>query len=406
MKIAMIGQKGIPTRFGGIERHVEALAVRLGRKGHDVLVYTRAWYAAPSRRFSPGVRTIATPTIKTKNLDAIVHTFTSTIHAIRSNVDVIHYHGVGPSLLAWIPRVFAPRIKVVATFHCVDRNHQKWGFVARTMLGLGERAACTFTHETIAVSKTLQSYCMNRFGRDVKYVPNGIEAPGRSGTDVLAKFGLKKDGYIIMVSRLVRHKGAHHLIEAYTRLQKRGLTRGKKLVIVGDSAFTDDYVAELKKMAAGNRDILFTGYLKGKALDQVFAGAYAVVHPSESEGLPIAVLEAMSYGKTVLASDIPENMEVVRDHGMSFRNRSVPDLARKLRVLLDSPALAAEKGAAAKAFVIENYHWDDVAKGVDHVYASLAGPAHRHAALRPRVATARSATRRAHRHSVRQKIAA
>src|SRR5512135_3607806 len=144
MKGAMIGQKGIPTRFGGIERHVEALAVRLGRKGHDVLVYTRAWYAAPKRRFSQGVRTIATPTIRTKNLDAIVHTFTSTVHAIREGVDVIHYHGVGPSLLAWIPRVFAPRIKVVATFHCIDRNHQKWGLLARTMLGIGERAACLF----------------------------------------------------------------------------------------------------------------------------------------------------------------------------------------------------------------------------------------------------------------------
>lgn len=371
MKVAMIGQKGIPTRFGGIERHVEALAVRLGKKGHDVTVYTRAWYAAPKRRFSKGVRTVATPTIKTKHFDAIVHTFTSTVHAIRSGADVIHYHGVGPSLLAWIPRVFAPRIRVVATFHCVDRNHQKWGLLARTMLGAGERAACLFPHQTIAVSKTLQSYCMNRFGNDVRYVPNGIEAPPRVGTDVLAKFGLKKDGYIVMVSRLVRHKGAHHLIEAYARLQKRSLTRGKKLVIVGDSAFTDDYVAELKAMAAGNRDVLFTGYLKGKALEQMFGNAYAVVHPSESEGLPIAVLEAMSYGKIVLGSDIPENMEVIGEHGMSFRNRSVPDLTRKLRILLDSPELAKTQGTAAKAFVLEHYHWDDVAREVDRLYSSL-----------------------------------
>lgn len=375
----MIGQKGIPTQFGGIERHVEALAVRLGKKGHDVLVYSRAWYVASagkkgrrSWKFSPGVRVVVTPTIKTKHLDAIVHTFTSTVHAIRSGADVIHYHGVGPSLLAWIPRVFSPRTKVVATFHCVDRNHQKWGLFARLMLGAGERAACLFPHRTIAVSKTLQSYCMHRFGDDVAYVPNGIEAPPRVGGDVLAKFGLKKDGYVVMVSRLVRHKGAHHLIEAYVRLQKRGLTRGKKLVIVGDSAFTDDYVRELKAMAAGNKDILFTGYLKGKALEQAFGNAYAVVHPSESEGLPIAVLEAMSYGKTVLASDIPENMEVVRDHGMSFRNRSVPDLARKLRVLLDSPALAARKGAEAKAFVLQEYHWDDVARAIDREYAALA----------------------------------
>jgi len=383
----MIGQKGIPTQFGGIERHVEALAVRLGKKGHEVTVYTRAWYAAPKRRFAKGVRTVATPTLKTKHFDAIVHTFTSTIHAIRSGAEVIHYHGVGPSLLAWIPRVFSPRTRVVATFHCVDRNHQKWGLLARIMLGAGERAACLFPHQTIAVSKTLQSYCMNRFGNDVRYIPNGIEAPARIGTEILAKFGLKKDGYVVMVSRLVRHKGAHHLIEAYMRLQKRGLTRGKKLVIVGDSAFTDDYVAELKAMAAGNSEILFTGYLKGKALEQVFGNAYAVVHPSESEGLPIAVLEAMSYGKTVLGSDIHENMEVIREHGMSFRNRSVSDLTRILRVLLDSPALAKEKGADAKEFVLEYYHWDDVAKEVERLYSSLmstqrkAGGAERKAAV-------------------------
>jgi len=371
MKIAMIGQKGIPTQFGGIERHVEALAVRLGKRGHEVTVYTRSWYAPAKRRFAKGVSTVATPTINSKHLDAIVHTFSSTVHAIRNGAEVIHYHGVGPSLLSWIPRVFAPGVKVVSTFHCVDRNHQKWGFVARTMLGLGERAACVFPHQTIAVSKTLQSYGMNRFGGDIVYVPNGIETPGRIGTEVLSKFGLKKDGYVVMVSRLVKHKGAHHLIEAYQRLQKRGLTRGKKLVIVGGSAFTDAYVAQLRAMAAGNSEILFTGYLKGRALEQVFAGAFAVVHPSESEGLPIAVLEAMSYGKTVLASDIPENMECIREHGMSFRNRSVPDLTRKLRVLLDSPEMVASQGAAAKKFVISNYHWDDVARGVERVYDSL-----------------------------------
>lgn len=371
MKIAMIGQKGIPTQFGGIERHVEALAVRLGQMGHEVVVYTRTWYAAPKAKFAKGVRTVATPTIKSKNLDAIVHTFTSTLHAMSSGADVIHYHGVGPSLLSWIPRVFAPRIKVVSTFHCIDRKHQKWSLPARLMLGMGEWAACTFPHETITVSKTLQSYCDNRYGRDTRYVPNGVEEPGRSGTDVLAKFGLKKDGYVIMVSRLVRHKGVHYLIEAFAKLQKSSKTKGKKLVIVGDSAFTDDYVKELRAMAAGNTDILFTGYLKGKALDQVFAGAYAVVHPSESEGLPIAVLEAMSYGKTVVASDIPENMEVTREHGINFKNKSVLDLARKLRFAMENPAIVRSKGEAARGFVLTNYLWDDVAKQVAGLYREL-----------------------------------
>jgi glycosyltransferase involved in cell wall biosynthesis len=367
----MIGQKGIPTQFGGIERHVEALAVRLGSLGHEVIVYTRAWYAAPKKRYAKGVRTIAAPTIKTKHLDAIVHTYFATVDAIARGVDVIHYHGVGPSLLSWMPRILSPRTKVVATFHCIDRKHQKWGLVARLMLGLGERAACLFPHQTIAVSKTLQSYCDNRFNADTRYIPNGVEAPGRSGTDILKRFGLTPGGYVAMVSRLVRHKGAHYLIEAYASLRKRGRHAGKKLVIVGDSAFTDDYVKELRRMAAGNPDVIFTGYLKGKALDQVFAGAYAVAHPSESEGLPIAVLEAMSYGKTVVASDIPENMEVTREHGINFRNKSVADLGRKLRFVLENPDIAVAKGAAAREFVLADYAWDDVAEQVDALYAEL-----------------------------------
>jgi len=372
----MIGQKGIPTRFGGIERHVEELSRRLGAMGHEVIVYTRAWYAAPKTRFSPGVRTVAAPTVRTKHLDAIVHTFTSTLAALRADVDVIHYHGVGPSLLAWIPRLLSPRTKVVATFHCIDRKHQKWNAFARLMLGCGERAACAFPHETITVSKTLEAYCRDRFDREAHYIPNGIAKPAAVRSDsALERFGLKKNGYVAMVSRLVRHKGAHYLVQAWNDLTRRQLTRGLKLVIIGDSAFTDDYVAEVKKLAEGNPDIVFTGYQQGAALRQLFAGAYAVVHPSESEGLPIAVLEAMSYGKAVLASDIPEIMEVTREHGLNFKNKSVADLTRKLRHLIAHPELARAKGRAARNFVLANYHWDDVAAAVDELYDSLGRPA-------------------------------
>ncbi len=371
MHIAMIGQKGIPTRFGGIERHVEALAVRLGAAGHTVTAFARGWYAPARTEFAPGVRVVVTPTIATKHLDAIVHTFTSTIRAIMDGVDIIHYHGVGPSLLSWIPRVFAPRIKVVTTFHCIDRHHQKWGFVARLALSLGERAACTFAHETIAVSRTLQSYCNNSFSMNARYIPNGISAPEEANDDLLADFGLEKGKYIAMVSRLVRHKGAHYLIDAYQQLHAMSATHGKKLVIVGDTAFTDDYVAECKKLAGDHPDIVFTGYQNGERLHQLFANAYAIVHPSESEGLPIAVLEAMSYGKAVLASDIPEIMEVTRQHGLAFTSGSVKDLARKLRHLLANPEFAAEKGAAAREFVLRDYHWNDIVAEVETLYVHL-----------------------------------
>ena len=369
----MIGQKGIPTSFGGIERNVEVLSTRLGRLGYEVIVYTRAWYAAPNARFSPGVRTVATPTIHTKHLDAITHTLTSTFHAIFSGVDVIHYHGVGPTLLSFIPRLLAPRTKVITTFHCIDRFHGKWGWFARLMLWLGEWACCRFPHETIVTSKTLAKYCREKFGRETNIVYYGIEAPEtEQGDEVIRRFGLKRDGYVAMVSRLVRHKGAHYLIAAYQELKKRGLTNGKKLALVGDSAFTDEYVASLKRLADGDPDIVFTGYLKGKALAQMFAGAYCLAHPSESEGMPIAVLEAMGYGKCVVASDIPENMEAITENGLPFGDRNVADLARALEQALANPDLVREKGAAARAYILARHGSDLMAKEVSRIYKRVA----------------------------------
>jgi glycosyltransferase involved in cell wall biosynthesis len=205
-------------------------------------------------------------------------------------------------------------------------------------------------------------------------VPNGIQPPTSEGIgdeETLSKFGLESDQYIVMVSRLVRHKGVHYLIDAYQELQRLDKTNGKKLVIVGGSAFTDDYIDELLEMSEGNAEIVFTGYQEGRDLDVLFANAYMVVHPSESEGLPICVLEAMSYGKTVLASDIPENIEVTRNYGVNFRNRDVRDLSVKMEFLLHSPSFVSMLGADARKFVEAEYHWDDIARSVGNLYGSL-----------------------------------
>ena len=370
MKIAMIGQKGIPAVYGGVERHVEDLAGELVGQGHEVLVYARKWYSPMKGRYK-GIRVITTPTLHSKHLDTIIHTFTATIHALFQKPDVIHYHGVGPSLLSWIPRVFAPHIKVVATFHCIDRKHQKWNFFARFMLGIGEWMACAFPHETIVVSKTLQSYCDNRYNALTEYIPNGVDVPKRAGVNVLKKFGLEKNGYVLMVSRLIRHKGAHYLIDAYNQLERQKATQGKKLVIVGSGVFTEDYEAEIQELAAGNSNIVLTGALGVADTQQLFSHAAVVVHPSEWEGLPIVVLEGMSHGKLVIASDIPENMEVTRVHGLNFHNRSAKDLARKLRFALAHPDYLASRGVAAKRFVLGNYRWDMVARATEKLYESL-----------------------------------
>lgn len=370
MKIALIGQKGIPMKFGGVEKHVERLAVGLASKGHDVYAYTRPWYTPKSLKKYKGVNLVSIKSLHTKNFDAITHTFKCSLDVLKRDYDIVHYHGVGPSLLAWIPRLFKPRTKVIVTFHCIDRFHQKWGWMARLALYLGEWAAVHFAHDTITVSKTLQNYCETTFGAETIYVPNGVDLPKVTPpSEIKKKWGLEKDGYILFLSRLVKHKGTHYLIDAYNQLKT-----DKKLVIAGGSAFTDEYVEFLKEKAKDNPNIIFTGNVDGGSpeWEELYSNAFLFAHPSESEGLPIVILEAMSFGLPVLASDIDENMEAIAGgYGFSFENKNVGSLKNKLQYLLDCPELAKNVGRDARSHVEENYNWVDIVDSVEHVYAEV-----------------------------------
>ncbi len=370
MRIAMIGQKGVPARSGGVEKHVDELSRRLGKQGHDVLVFCRAWYC-PASAPDDAVTRVFAPSIRSKHLDAISHTFFSIVKAAQMKTDVFHIHGVGPALLAWLPKLLRPSAKVVVTFHCVDRKHEKWGRFARLMLHLGERLACRAADQTITVSKTLTDYCHLAYGADTRYIPNGVTMPDACVTaNELARFDLAPRRYLLMVSRLVRHKGAHTLIAAWKQARETHpeAMAGLKLAIVGGGAFTDEYVHELTRMADGDDSIVLTGEQTGQPLKELFAHAYACVHPSTSEGLPIAILEEMSYGKCVLSSDIPENLELTQRHGMAFQTGDVDDLALHLAMLASAPAQVAHVGAEAARFVEEHYDWDEIALQTEMVY--------------------------------------
>ena len=371
----MIGQKGIPARSGGIERHVESLTHELAALGHEIVVYCRAWYSQDAIR-TPGIHLQETGGITTKHLDAITHSFTALCHAALEKVDIVHIHGVGPALLAPLARLLLPKTPIVVTFHSVDRDHEKWGRFARWMLKTGERCACHFADATIAVSESLRLYAQKTYGQRTIYLPNGVSLPSGAATQAqLDVFGLKPDEYVLMCARLVRHKGAHTLIDAWQRLslEQPKLTRGKKLVIVGGSAFTDGYVDELKAMAAHDPRIVLTGPQYGQALHALFSYAHSVVHPSVSEGLPIAILEAMSYGKTVLAANIPENLELTKDYGRSFTAGSTKELTRALSELLTlKKSERASIGAAARTFVKTSYQWKEVAQSTSDLYRALA----------------------------------
>ena len=379
MRIAMLGQKGIPAKYGGIERHVEELSKELVKSGQVVLVYARAWYTprlrpagfAGQAREYQGIQIIHTPGIHTKNLDAVTHTFTATLHAIWRNVDIYHYHGVGPALLSWLPRLLRPRAKVIVTFHCIDRYHQKWGAFARAMLHLGEWAACKFAHQTITVSKTLYHYCVNEYFCNTVYIPNGVETITDADANELNQFNLTPDQYIATVTRLVRHKGVHYLIRAYqaAKLIRPELFSGIKLVVVGDSVFTDNYVRSLYKLAGNDHDIIFTGWQQQSALDALYSHALLYVHPSENEGLSLSVLRAMSAGKPILVSDIAENRELISDHRFWFENTDVASLTNKLIELMANPKLRAEAGGYNRCQSLK-YNWPDIARQTAALYAS------------------------------------
>ncbi len=374
MKITMIGQKGMfggaamknrVVSGGGVETHVGELSTRLTRMGHDVTVYARRWYTPKGTTRVNNVAVVRAPSIPTKNLDTISHTFFSALHAVFVvRPDVYHFHGVGPSLLAWIPRILAPHATIVVTFHSVDRMHEKWGFFGRLALTLGERAAFWFANETITVSKTLAQYAQNTLGHRATYIPNGI-TPVRTSVDplLLSPFGLEPYGYVAMVSRLVAHKGAHTLIAAWQRARalRPDLFATLKLAIIGGGSFTDDYVRKLHLMTSHDDSVVFTGHQTRDSLDALFAGARFMVHPSTSEGLPIAVLEEMSYGKAVIAADIPETMEVAREYGVPFPAGDIGALADSIIDLAQDPMQAAAIGHAARTFVEDSYHWDDIA---------------------------------------------
>lgn len=374
MKIAFIGQKGIPASYGGVERHVEEIATRLVAIGHSVFVYCRPWYTKNLPASFKGVRLIYMRSVRTKHLDTITHVFLSTLHALRDGVQIIHFHGVGPSLLAWIPKLFSPGIKVLVTFHSPDRLHEKWGLIARCILTMAEWMACHIADETITVSRTLRAYANTRYKTHTTYIPNGAPLPLRIPVDIqkatLKKWNLEKGKYILGVARFIPHKGIHYLIDAYQRwgIQYPNKARGMKLVLVGDTSYTDAYAHSLKVRAHNDPSIIFTGFQKPEVLAALYKNARLFVHPSTSEGLPFVVLEAMQYGTPTLLSDIPEHKELIRNPQFLFQSKNIQHLADRLQYLLKNPSLLREQKKELRTVIKNEYDWKDIVQKTAYLY--------------------------------------
>ena len=319
MKLAFIGQKGIPAvKGGGVEVYTEELATRLAKQGYEVFVYARKGYTGDlsarvlrKNRWSKypmykQVRVIYLPTIYKKNVEAIIHSLLATFHALTiKDLAIIHYQGIGSAPLALIPRLLKPSIKTVATFHSRDYMHKKWGLFARAYLRFAEWLALYIPHETITISRGLQTYVARKYNKDIDYIPQGLksfEVPDE--TRYLSKYGLVKKRYILSVSRLVAHKGVHYLIDAYKHLPAEMKVKYKLAIVgSGSTSYTNDYEQYVHKLANGEPGIVFTGMLTGLPLRALYGNAYVFVQPSEDEGLSISLLEALGAGTAALVSE-------------------------------------------------------------------------------------------------------
>lgn len=371
MKIAYLGQKGIPMRFGGIEKHVEQLAASLAHKGHEVFVYARSYYTPRVVHEYRGVKIIHLPTIRTKYFDAITHTFFASIHALFKNYDIIHYQGVGPALLSFLPRLFCRRAKVVVTFHCQDRHHEKWGVIAKAILFFGEWASCRFPHLTITVSEYLQRYCLDKFHKKTIYLPNAIisqdDIIAKTPDDVLNGYDLNRRKYFLIVSRLIPHKNIEEAIRAFSAANLDDY----KLVICGDGFFTDKYVAALKKLAFANSKIIFTGNLTGE-LVQLYQNAVALLLPSKNEGLSYALLEALSYGLPVILRNNPENKRFIED-GIVYSYDTPDELLKYIKLIVGEYWQSPEQKFIRQKYVQDSFSLDKVVSDTENLYRNLVG---------------------------------
>jgi len=379
MKIAVIGVKGISDARGGIERHAEELYPRLAAKGHSITVYCRPQFTPEDLTDYKGVKIKILRSMDTKHFDAISHTFASSIDSLFRDYDIIHYHAIGPALLSFIPKV-KRKTKTCVTVHGLDWQREKWGRFATLSLKMGERSAAIFPDKTITVSKELKQYYTTQYpSSSVAYIPNGVNKPEKREPDLIrSKFSLSNNGYLLFAARLVPEKGCHYLIKAF-----KSLNSDMKLVIAGGSSHSDSYASGLKELAAGDGRIIFTGHVSGQLLQELYSNAYAYVLPSDLEGLPIALLEALSYGLPTLCSNIPPHLEVAGRNGANgangsngsysvfFKQGNIGDLANRLQYVLSEPESIRKKAELAQMQILKNYNWDEIADETEKVYASL-----------------------------------
>ncbi|WP_158182465.1 glycosyltransferase family 4 protein [Enterococcus faecium] len=369
LKICMLGHKRIPSREGGIEIVVEELATRMVALGHEVTCYNRSGHHVRGKEFDQhknkeykGVKLKTIFTLNIKGIAAMSSSVFGGIRAAFGKYDVVHFHAEGPCAMLWLPKLFGKRC--VATIHGLDHQREKWNKLASTYIMLGEKCAVKFADEIIVLSESVQNYFEDIYGRKTRFIPNGVKKIEiKSAGLITEKYGLTKDSYILFLGRLVPEKGIRYLIEAFKDVQT-----DKKLIIAGGSSDTDEFANELKELAKGDERIIFTGFVQGQELEELYSNAYIYTLPSDLEGMPLSLLEAMSYGNCCIVSNISECTEVVEDKAMIFKKSDVSDLKIRLEEACNQSEMVKVLKNQATEFICSKYNWDKIVQETLNLY--------------------------------------
>jgi glycosyltransferase involved in cell wall biosynthesis len=372
MKIAVIGVKGLPAAQGGIERYCEELYSRLVSRGHSVDLFARSSYIERSW-FSiyhyKGVRVICLPSLPLRGLDALTSSALSALASTIKGYDIVHFHALGPALFSWLPRIVSSA-RIIVTCQGLDWQRAKWGKFSRQIIYWGERAAVKYAHELVVVSEALRSYFQKTYSRETAYIPNGPAQYPQSDPQFtyVRSLNLKPKNYILFLGRLVPEKRPDLLIEAFQRLQPPGW----KLALVGGVSDTEGFTSELVRLADNNPNIILTGELQGKNLAEVVRGAGLFVLPSDLEGLPLVMLEAMREGIPIVASDIPPHRQLLaQERGLLFQAGNVNSCIHSLQEALAHPLEMENRATKAQKYVEANYNWDKITADNLIVYTNL-----------------------------------
>jgi len=362
----MMGLRSFPGVQGGVETHAQNLCPLLVQNGCQVEVLARAPYHAKGVREWNGVKFRSIWAPRTKALEAIVHSVLCVLYAgFINRPDVLHIQAIGPALVTPLARLLG--LKVVVTHHGPDYDRQKWGQFAKWALRMGERFGMRWSNQRIVISSVICQLVQDKHGKSSVLIPNGVTLPTiPEATDALLPFGLTPGKYVLLVSRLVPEKRHMDLIDAF----KMAKLEGWKLALVGASDHPDAYTKSVLAKASETQNVVCTGLQTGQSLEQLYAHAGMFVLPSSHEGLPIALLEAVSYGLHIIASDIPPNVEVGLDPTSYFELGNCTELT----ALIESAAGTKNKNEdreRKRDWVTSKFDWLRISERTSKLYQDL-----------------------------------